>query len=248
MRMGAVIVAACAALVFGAAHTVAQTGAQTGDRAPAGASPAEPVVVELFTAQGCSGCPEANGVVEALADEAGVILLTWPVDYWDWLGWRDTLAKPAFSARQRDYVSALRLRAPATPQVIVDGRRVVTAASGPLDVAVSQAAARRDWPPEVEFRTDTDRVGIGSGRVPDGGAEVVAVVFTPGVQSVRVSAGDNRGKTVRQVNVVRSVARLGPWSGRAQVYALPEGLDAGDGVAVLVQSRVDRRILGAARR
>lgn len=242
MRMGAVIAAACAALVVGGAQTSAQTGAR-----PAVVTD-EPVVVELFTAQGCAGCPEANGVVESLADEQGVILLTWPVDYWDWLGWKDTLARPAFTARQRDYVQALRLRAPATPQVIVDGRRVVAAAAGPLDVAVAEEAARRGWPPEVEFRVDTDRVGVGSGRVPEGGAEVVAVIFTPGVQTVRVGAGDNRGKTVRQVNVVRSVARLGPWTGRPEVYVLPEGLADGDGVAVLVQARADRRILGAAQR
>ena len=244
MKIGGVIAAACAALVLGGAQTSAQTGA----RASGAAAGDEPVVVELFTAQGCAGCPEANGVVERLADESGVILLTWPVDYWDWLGWRDTLAKPAFTARQRQYVEALRLRAPATPQVIVDGRRVVVAAAGPLDVAVAEEAARRGWPPEVEFRADGDRVGVGSGRVPDGGADVVAVVFTPGVQTVRVAAGDNRGKTVRQVNVVRSVARLGRWTGRPDVYALPEGLAEGDGVAVLVQSRTDRRILGAARR
>lgn len=244
MRIGGVIAAACAALVMGGAQTSAQTDARPRAAAPA----TETVVVELFTAQGCAGCPEANGVVERLADEAGVILLTWPVDYWDWLGWKDTLAKPAFTARQRDYVSALRLRAPATPQVIVDGRRTVAASAGPLDAVVAEEAARRDWPPEVEFRAGADRVGVGSGRVPEGGAEVVAVIFTPGVQSVRVGAGDNRGKTVRQVNVVRSVARLGAWTGRPEVYALPEGLDAGDGVAVLVQSRADRRILGAARR
>jgi len=244
MRIGGVIAAACAALVLGGAQTSAQTDARPRAAAPS----TETVVVELFTAQGCAGCPEANGVVERLADEAGVILLTWPVDYWDWLGWKDTLAKPAFTARQRDYVQALRLRAPATPQVIVDGRRTVAAAAGPLDAVVAEEAARRDWPPEVEFREGADRVGVGSGRVPEGGAEVVAVIFTQGVQSVRVGAGDNRGKTVRQVNVVRSVARLGAWTGRPQVYALPEGLDAGDGVAVLVQSRADRRILGAARR
>ncbi|HEV2081716.1 MAG TPA: DUF1223 domain-containing protein [Brevundimonas sp.] len=242
MRIGGIVAAALAALVMGGAQTSAQTGARPTVVAE------EPVVVELFTAQGCAGCPEANGVVERLADQADVILLTWPVDYWDWLGWKDTLARPSFSARQRQYVEALRLRAPATPQVIIDGRRVVTAAAGPLDVAVTEAAARRDWPPEVEFRADGDRVGVGSGRVPQGGADVVAVIYTPGVQSVRVGSGDNRGKTVRQVNVVRTVARLGAWTGRPEVYALPEALGDRDGVAVLVQSRGDRRILGAARR
>lgn len=246
MRIRGTIAAACAALLLGAGGGFAPADAQTGARHRLSA--ATPVVVELFTAQGCDGCPEANGVLEPLAETAGVILLTWPVDYWDWLGWKDTLARPAFSDRQREYVEALRLRGPATPQVIVDGRRVVTAAPGPLDVALSEEAARRAAPPEVEFRESGDRVGVGSGRAPAGGADVVAVVFTPGVQTVRVQSGDNRGKTVRQPNVVRSVVHLGAWTGRPRVYALPDGIDASDGLAVLIQSRADRRIVAAAAR
>lgn len=243
MRIGGVIAALAAGGVLVASGAASQTSG--GARADA---PAEPVVVELFTAQGCAGCPEANERLEALAARDGLIVLTWPVDYWDWLGWKDTLARPAFSARQRDYVRALRLRAPATPQVVLDGRRIVSPLGEGLDAAVAEEAARRVWPPEVEFREDGLQVGIGSGRVPEGGAEVSLVVFTPGVQTVRVGRGDNRGKTVRQVNVVRSVVPLGAWTGRPQVYALPEGLTAEDGVAVLVHARSDRRILAAAAR
>ena len=240
------IAAACAALLLGTGGGFAPADARTSARPRLSA--ASPVVVELFTAQGCAGCPEANGVVEPLADDAGVILLTWPVDYWDWLGWKDTLARPAFSDRQRDYVEALRLRAPATPQVILDGRRVVSAAPGVLDAALAEEAARRAAPPEVEFRQSGDHVGVGSGRAPEGGADVVAVLFTPGVQTVHVERGDNRGKTVRQPNVVRAVVHLGAWTGRPQVYALPDGTGPDDGLAVLIQSRADRRIVAAAAR
>ena len=99
--------------------------AQPSRARPAQATPAhgEPVVVELFTAQGCAGCPEANRAVETVAAEPGVIALTYAVDYWDYLGWTDTFAKPEFAARQRAYRAALKLRALPTPQVILDGLR-----------------------------------------------------------------------------------------------------------------------------
>ena len=205
---------------------------------------AEPVVVELFTAQGCAGCPEANARIEAIADEPGVIALTYAVDYWDYLGWSDTFAKPEFAQRQRAYRRPLRVRNVATPQVVIDGRRQV-ANSETLQDVIDDEAGRRAFPPEIEFRETGNRVGVGSGRAPDGGAEVVAVVYTPGSQTVEIATGDNRGRTVRHVNVVRSVRVLGDWSGRPVLYALPEARP-GQAVAVLIQSRADRRILNGA--
>ncbi|WP_332657167.1 DUF1223 domain-containing protein [Brevundimonas sp.] len=235
-----------AALV--AASIAAGSSAQPASpRAPRGAAPAEPVVVELFTAQGCAGCPEANARVEALAEEPGVIALTYAVDYWDYLGWPDTFARPEFAQRQRAYRRPLRLRAVGTPQVVIDGRRQVPGAQeAALKAAVEEEAARRVFPPEIEFREAGDQVGVGSGRVPAGGAEVVAVVYRPGPQTVEIERGDNRGQTVRQVNVVRSVRSLGAWTGRPALYDLPTGLDADEAVAILIQARTDRRILNGA--
>jgi len=80
-----------------------------------------PVVVELFTAQGCSSCGKANQVVADMADDKGVLALTYSVDYWDYLGWTDTFAKPAFAARQRAYAQRFSLRDVPTPQVVVAG-------------------------------------------------------------------------------------------------------------------------------
>src|SRR5690606_2189008 len=134
-----------------------------------------------------------------------------------------------------------------TPQVVIDGRRQVAGAGEEaLKVAVEEEALRRVFPPEIEFREAGDRVGVGSGRVPAGGAEVVAVVYRPGAQTVEIDSGDNRGQTVRQVNVVSSVRSLGAWDGRPALYALPVGLGPDDAVAVLVQARTDRRILNGA--
>src|SRR4249919_1668237 len=86
------------------------------------AAPKTPVLVELYTAQGCGSCGEANSFVAKLADRPGVLPLTFSVDYWDYLGWADTFAKPEFAARQKAYVTKLALREPYTPQVVVDGQ------------------------------------------------------------------------------------------------------------------------------
>ena len=248
MNARGIIIAGVAALgLLGAVGSTAQ---------PAGARPvrlsestAEPVVVELFTAQGCSGCPAANQVVEGLAEEPGVIALTYAVDYWDYLGWPDTFAKPEFAQRQRAYQAAMRLRNVYTPQVVIDGRRQISGAEGPaVQTAVNEEAARRVFPPQVQFRESGDAVGVGSGRAPSGGADVWAVSYRPGTQTVTVAGGDNRGRAVRHINVVQSLTRLGEWSGRPILLDLPEAADPQDKVVVMVQSRADRRILSAAAR
>ncbi|WGM32455.1 DUF1223 domain-containing protein [Brevundimonas sp. NIBR11] len=248
MNLRGIIIAGVAALgLFGAVGSTAQ---------PAGPRPVrlsattdEPVVVELFTAQGCSGCPAANEVVEGLAEEPGIIALTYAVDYWDYLGWPDTFAKPEFAQRQRAYQTAMRLRNVYTPQVIIDGRRQLSGAEGSaIQVAVDEEAARRIFPPQVQFRESGDAVGVGSGRAPSGGADVWAVSYRPGTQTVTVAGGDNRGRAVRHVNVVRSLTRLGEWTGRPILLDLPQAADPADKVVVMVQSRADRRILSAATR
>lgn len=245
MRMRGWIIGGGAALAL--AGAVGSTAQPVGSRAEARDAPVEPVVVELFTAQGCSGCPEANQAVEALADDPGVIALTYAVDYWDYLGWEDTFARPEFEARQRAYQTALRLRNVYTPQVVIDGRRQVSGAEAPaMEAAIEEEADRRVFPPEVEFRESGDAVGIGSGRPPAGGAEVWAVTFVPGPQTVTVAGGDNRGRAVRHVNVVRRLTRLGEWTGQPILLDLPDTTASGDRVAVLVQASGDRRILTAA--
>lgn len=236
------------ALLGTGALGVGSTAQPAGARAAARETPTEPVVVELFTAQGCSGCPEANRVVEALAEEPGVIALTYAVDYWDYLGWPDTFARPEFAERQRDYRTALKIRNVYTPQVVIDGRRQVSGSRAPeVQIAVDEEAARRVFPPQIEFRDTGERVGVGSGSTPVGGAEVWAVIYRPGPQMVEVEDGDNRGQTVRHINVVREIHRLGEWRGRPMLYALPEDRGEGEAVVVMVQAKGDRRILNAAK-
>ena len=239
------IAGAVSACLFGAVATSAQSVRRVA-RADVAVRDV-PVVVELFTAQGCGGCPEANQRVETLSERPGVIVLTYPVDYWDYTGWTDTLARPEFTERQQAYRQALRLRAVSTPQVILDGyRSVAPRDEDTLDLAVDEESVRPMWAPDIEFRTAGDQVGIGSGRVAAGGADVVAVIFRPGPVLVRVDSGDNRGRVVRHTNVVRDIQPIGEWTGRSILLPLPEDMEPGDRVAVLIQSRGDRHILGAA--
>lgn len=210
-----------------------------------------PVVVELFTAQGCSACPEANQTVVRMAQDPKVIVLTYGVDYWDYLGWSDTFARPEFVQRQRAYRQALGLRSLATPQVVIAGQKTVAQTrTTELMAAIADQSKQDDWPPEIEFRETGDRVGVGSGPMPTGGAEVVAVRYLPGVQTVVVRAGDNRGQSVNHVNVVREIYSLGEWTGRPSLYDLPDEVtratQRGEAVLVMLQSKVDRRIISAA--
>lgn len=206
-----------------------------------------PTVVELYTAQGCASCGEANAYLEKLAERPDVLALTFAVDYWDYLGWSDTFAKPEFTARQKAYVARLALREPYTPQVVVDGR----AQAGGLQtekveklIDQAQAAPRRA--PDIAF-IGARRVDVGSGPAPKGGAEVWLVRYDPREQDVVVKKGDNRGQTVEHINVVREITRLGTWRGRPAAYRVPPADEEGLATAVLVQGPRGGRVIGVGR-
>jgi len=215
---------------------------------PAVAAARPPVVVELFTAQGCASCTDANAYAAKLAERSGVLLLTFPVDYWDYLGWADTFARPEFAERQKAFVARLQLNEPYTPQVIVDGRAQAPGLRPEkVDKLVHEAAKAPSDPPQIRFMGPR-RVDVGTGRAPRGGADVWMVRYDPRVQETAVKSGDNRGQTVVQKNVVRELKRLGPWRGRAQAYRLSKPSEAGLVTVVIVQGARGGRILGVARR
>lgn len=216
--------------------------------APMGATAKPPVVVELYTAQGCASCGEANQYLGKLADRPGVLALTFPVDYWDYLGWEDTFAKPEFADRQKAYVEKLELREPYTPQVVIDGRAQAGGRDAEkLDKLVADAVKTPRDPPDMAF-IGPRRVDVGTGKVPRGGAEVWLVRYDPREHEVVVRKGDNRGQTVAQKNVVREIKRLGAWRGRPTAYRLPAPSEDGLATAVLVQARDGGRVLAVAQK
>ncbi len=214
------------------------------------ARPTHPVVVELFTSQGCSACVAADKLVDQLADEKGVLALTFAVDYWDYLGWSDTFAKPEFKDRQEAYKQKLALRDLSTPQIIVDGGSQVTGAETKGVEALIRTAQRdRSQGPKMRM-VRRGRLMIGPGKRPPGGADVWLVRYDPAVRQVAVKRGENRGQIVRERNVVRQLVRLGAWSGRQKTYPAPaDGPDAaGLKTAVLLQAAKGGRMLAVLQR
>jgi hypothetical protein len=214
----------------------------------AAAAKPPPVLVELYTAQGCSSCAEANGLVGKLAERPGVLPLTFSVDYWDYLGWTDTFARPEFAERQKAYIARLKLREPYTPQVVVDGRDEAPGLKpAEVDKLVRTATSAAHNPPDMRFIGPT-RVDVGGGRVPRGGAEVWLIRYDPREVEVAIKRGDNRGETVVQKNVVREIKRLGAWRGKPQAYRLTAPAEDGLKTVVVVQAPKGGRVLGLAQK
>jgi hypothetical protein len=202
-----------------------------------------PVVVELYTAQGCASCGKANAHVAELAEKRGVLALTFSVDYWDYLGWADTFAKPEFAERQKAYVAKLALREPYTPQVVVDGAAQASGSKPEkVDALVAAAAKKRGVAPDIHFVGA--RVYVGSARAPKGGGEVWLIRYDPHEQDVAVKSGDNKGQTIPHRNVVRDVTRLGAWRGKPTAFRLPAASEDGLKTAVLVQAGHGGRVIG----
>ena len=205
-----------------------------------------PVVVELFTAQGCAACPDANRLVDGFADRKDVIALTYSVDYWDYLGWSDSFARPEFTARQRAYQRTLKLREISTPEWVVGGRaETLGAESAQVDDLIKDAATKPRGP-SVRLLWGGSHVRVDAGRVPPGGAEVWLVRYDPSEQDVRIRTGENKGKTVPHRNVVRQLERLGGWTGRMRTYDVPAAEVKGLKTLVMVQGAKGGAILSTA--
>jgi hypothetical protein len=217
------------------------------DAASARTIPKPPVVVELFTAQGCSGCPQADLALNALADRKDLIALSFPVDYWDYVGWKDSFAQPAFADRQRAYANRLKVRELYTPEVVVDGSREASGLDHEgLDGLIKAAPADVHDRPKIRFRSKGARIEIGEAAVPASSAEVWLVRYDPTLHEVKVKAGENKGKTVAQRNLVLDLVHLGRWAGKPRSFTAPPASKPGLTTAVLVQAVHGGKILAAA--
>jgi hypothetical protein len=211
--------------------------------APLSYAGAEPrAVIELFTSQGCSSCPAADKLLAQFVQDPSLIPISLPIDYWDYLGWKDTLADPRNSARQRAYSHVRGDREVYTPQVVVNGslhalgsdREAIEAA-----IALSRKSGMTLSLP-VTMTVADGRVLV---NVPGGGeGHSLAEVWICGLikaATVTIGRGENRGKTITYHNVARHWVKLGTWTGQGETWDLPlsdlddEGLDE---AAVLVQS------------
>lgn len=193
-----------------------------------------PVVVELYTSQGCGSCAEANTLVDSLADRDGFLPLTFSVDYLDYLGWRDTFARPEFSERQRSYAERWDSQAIFAPQVVVDGRGQARGTeSKTVDALIREARSAQRDPPEI--RIIGNRVLVGSASRARAASDVWLIRYDPRSQDVEVRKGENQGRTISYRNVVRELVRLGGWRGRPVSFALPEAADKGLETLILVQ-------------
>jgi len=204
-----------------------------------------PVVVELFTSQGCSSCPPADAYVGKLSARSDVLALSFHVDYWDDLGWQDRFALPQSTARQSIYARNLRRSSVYTPQLVIDGREDYVGLDGRA-IARALSENRDGVPVRVSIRDAQVLIGLDT-YAEATPSDVLLVAYLRHAVSV-IGRGENRGRTLEEFNIVRTIRTLGSWKGQAQsfsvrVSSLPP--DATD-VAVLVQPYGQAPIIGAA--
>ena len=220
------------------------------------AASAEPVtaVIELFTSQGCSSCPPADQLLGELAERPGVLALSMPVDYWDYLGWKDTFADHAYTERQRGYATARGDGQVYTPQVVVNGlEHAVGSRASEIDKAVATSwSAVRNQAVAVSSRVEGDTVVIDVGASPAGVKAKPATVWVVHVLrhgEVAIKRGENSGLKVVYTNVVRKLTPVGAWTGQALSIKLAKAelmATKSDGCAVLLQADGQGPMLGAA--
>lgn len=206
---------------------------------PAGAGErTNPIVVELFTSQGCSSCPPADAYLGDLAKRSDVLALAWHVDYWDYIGWKDPFAQPAFTARQRDYQRVLMQRYIYTPQMVVDGRlQGIGSERATIDRLITQAARQHGMNTggRPSLRLEGDTLTITGARL-DTPAVVWLALFEPEHQT-RVARGENAGRSLGNYNIVREMRVLGRYAGETATLPLRLDATAADkGCAIVVQS------------
>jgi hypothetical protein len=203
-----------ALVVLGAVALTA--GAPEGEQAKdADAKKPTPALIELFTSQGCGSCPKANAFLGQLALEPGTIALTYAVSYWDYLGWRDTYAKPEFTDRQKAY-SARFKRGVYTPQMIIDG---VSHASGLKAKETRAIVEKSEMAGGVRLHgqrapeaADKARFAL-SGAAPPTPVDIWIAQYTPGMSYVDVKNGENAGAKVSHYNVVTKLTKIGQFTG-----------------------------------
>jgi hypothetical protein len=207
---------------------------------PAHADPR--AIVELFTSQGCSSCPPADKIIGDLAKDPSIIALSMPIDYWDYLGWKDTLADARFSARQKAYSHMRGDRDVYTPQAVVNGEvHVIGSDRAGIDDAISDTRKTEgvmSVPVSMTVTGKQINVSVAASRDPAASHGEVWICSVSKAVPISIARGENRGREVTYHNVVRNVLKVGDWNGNPGSWSVPlenisrEGVDA---AAVFVQ-------------
>ncbi len=205
-------------------------------------------VVELFTSQGCSSCPPADKILGEMAQRDDVVALSYHVDYWNYLGWRDTFSSPESTERQYNYARTLGRKSVYTPQVIVNGRDHLNGSDrqgieDKMD-AYDQAGRGLTISVEAEQFDDEIRIKVGAGS---GKANIIMVYFER-TNTVDVKRGENRGRQITYWHSVNDMQTVAMWDGEAMELVLPRSLmkaEGHDGCAILLQTMKSDGVPGA---
>jgi hypothetical protein len=207
----------------------------------ASAGETRPIVVELFTSQGCSSCPPADALLGELAKRRDVVALGFHITYWDGAAWRDPLSRRESTERQTAYDERLTRGQAYTPQMVIDGTEdVIGSDHGAVLAALDQAKPTAVAP--VAFSGDLKAVSIAAGT-PPASAKVLLARYVLS-RTTRVVGGENAGRSAADFNAVTALTTLGTWDGKAANFAIDPPAE-GEGLAVLVQAP-DGRFYGAA--
>lgn len=196
-------------------------------------------VIELYQSQGCSSCPPANAVLNGLADRKDLITLSFAVTYRDYLGWKDRFAQPAFTQRQKDYMTAYKRPNVSTPQMVINGRGFIVGTTADTVAQGLKAYARSG--PEPDIALNGTRLSVGAGS---GAAQVWWVAYDPKSLDVPITAGENNGRTLPHRHIVKSLIKVGDWSGKPLVVTVPAA-PLGLQTAVLLQAGLGGPIVAA---
>ncbi|MDZ4843720.1 MAG: DUF1223 domain-containing protein [Hyphomicrobium aestuarii] len=245
-----------AAVAILTAATLPASAGEAG--APAGAEPQNVSqivnVIELYTSQGCSSCPPADALMQTYAKRPDVLMLSLPVDYWDYLGWKDTLGSAKHTERQRNYARARGDGQVYTPQAVINGiAHAVGSSKSAIDAALTltrdEIAASRV---PLKFWTNGGSLFIEAGAAAPNSSFKDGTVWLAVIQptvDVEIARGENRGRKVTYTNVVRELTPVGTWTGQpmriqlARTSVMRKDLER---VAVLIQSGKAGPIIGAA--
>ncbi|MBT4017694.1 MAG: DUF1223 domain-containing protein [Alphaproteobacteria bacterium] len=215
---------------------------------PATAKSKSPVVLELFTSQGCSSCPSADKILGKLAKEDDVIALSFHVDYWDYIGWKDTFASKVTTARQYDYAKSLGQRNVYTPQLVLGGQEhYVGSDEHRILVAINQAKGRVASDAKIHIQKTGEGLKLTVSGNGDGDCEAWLFAFDRR-HEVAVQRGENSGNKLAYTNVVRDVRLLGRWDGGDRSFNIRHDqitMQKRDGYVIVVQAKGQGPVLAA---